>query len=243
MTAASGDVTRCRAVHPGRPGFSWGAPVLACTLALAVGLTALADGASRKTATILCSPGAGHMLSKSQRVRVFASRGEFYSCWLPTRRRTTLGHVGELIPDKDAVLATHVRIDGEYVAFSEQAAGDPGFDLSTVVAVNARTGRVVRKVEPSEKENASFVDDVGVAADGTLVYLQAQGTPCPGERITPNGEPHPDDALIEIESGAKRQTLDCEVASEPESSISKLVVVGKTATWMHSGVLHTEILR
>jgi hypothetical protein len=180
-------------------------------------------------------------------VRVFARKGNFYSCWLPSRRRTTLGRVGEVIPDGEAVLSTHVRIDGEYVAFAEQAIGDPGYSLSSVVSVNARTGRMGRLVEPRETENFdSFVDDVGVAADDALVYLQWEGTPCPGEHTT--GEHGPDDALIAVEPGAKphttkRRTLDCELPTETEGSISKLVVAGQTVTWMHAGVARTATLR
>jgi hypothetical protein len=173
---------------------------------------------------------------------VFARKGVFYSCWLASRRRTTLGRVGENVPDQGAVLATHVRIDGEYVAFSTQESGDPGFDLSSIVSVNARTGRTARTVEPLETENfESFVEDVGVAADDALVYVQEAGAPCPGNHTT--GELRPDGGVIAVEPGAKRHTLECEVPSEPEGSISKLVVVGQTATWTHSGVLHTATLR
>ncbi len=180
-------------------------------------------------------------------MRVFARKGTFYSCWLATRRRTTLGRLGEVIPDQAAVLSTHVRIDGEYVAFAQQAMGDPGYSLSSVVSVNARTGRLARQVEPSETENFdSFVEDVGVAADDSLVYLQQWGTPCPGEHTT--GERGPDDALIAVEPGAKphtteRRTLDCEIPTETEGSISKLVVAGQAVTWMHAGVLRTATLR
>jgi hypothetical protein len=145
--------------------------------------------------------------------------------------------------DRFAVLATHVRIDGEYIAYSMQATGDPGFDTSTVVAVNVRTGRL-REVEPRETEAfSSFVEDVGIAADGTLVYLQAEGTPCRGEHPPSNEQTEPDDALIAVEAGAKRHLLDCEIASEPDNSISRLVVVGQTATWMHAGVARTATLR
>ena len=177
-------------------------------------------------------------------MRVFARRGKFYNCWLPTRLRTTLGQLGEPIPDRAATLATHVRIDGEYVAFSMQQTGDPGFDLSRVVSVNARTGRVAREVEPSETESfTSFVEDVEVAADGALAYLQAEGTPCPGAHDNRKGEPQPEDAVIAVEPGAKRHTLDCETPSDPTGSISKLTVVGQTATWMHAGIPHTATLR
>ena len=211
---------------------------------LAVGSCTTVDAAARKSPRVLCSPGAGRTLAKSHRVRVFARRGKFYSCWLPTRLRTTLGRLGEPIPNQAATLATHVRIDGQYVAFSTQETGDPGFSLSRVVSVNARTGRVAREVEPRETESfSSFVEDVGVAADGALVYLQAEGTPCPGEHKNGKAEPQPEDALIAVEPGAKGHTLDCEAPSDQAGSISKLAVVGQTATWMHAGVLHTATLR
>jgi hypothetical protein len=214
----------------------------ACSLALAVGLPAPASGSSQPARRVLCSAGGGRTLSKSAQVRVFARKGVFYSCWLPTRRRTTLGNLGEDVPNMSPVLATHVRIDGQFVAFSEQASGDPGYDLSRIVSVNARTGRVAREVEPQETENFnSFVVDVGVAADGALVYLQQIGTPCSGEHTS--GEHGPDEGVIAVEPGAKRHTLDCEAPAEPEESISKLVVRGQTATWMHAGVTHTATLR
>jgi len=218
--------------------------VLACALALTVVGTASANAAPRTSPTVACSPGGGRTIARSHHVRVFARRGKFYSCWLPTRLRTTLGRLGEPIPNQAATLATHVRIDGQYVAFATQQTGDPGFSLSRVVSVNARTGRVAREVEPSETESfSSFVEDVGVAADGALVYMQADGTPCPGERTLKDGERRPDDALIAVEPGVKRHTLDCETPSDPAGSISKLEVVGQTATWMHAGVLHTAPLR
>jgi hypothetical protein len=231
---------------PLRRARTQGVPVIglavACSLALIVGLPTSASGSSHAARRILCSAGGGRTLSKSARVRVFARNGMFYSCWLPTRRRTTLGKLGEDVPDGPAVLATHVRIDGQFVAFSEQALGDPGFDLSKIVSVNARSGRVAREVEPQETEDfSSFVVDVGVAADDAVVYLQQAGTPCVGEHTT--GEHGPDDGVIAVEPGAKRHTLDCELPAEPEGSISKLVVAGQTATWMHSGVPHTAALR
>jgi hypothetical protein len=214
---------------------------LLSTLCLAA---ASAGAAPHHAPKILCSPGGGRTLSRAPRVRVFARRGQFYSCWLPTRLRTDLGQLGEDAPDGPATLATHVRIDGQYVAFSEQQTGDPGFDLSLIVSVNARTGRTAREVEPSETEEfASRVTDVGVAANDALVYVQDEGSPCPGEHKDKEGGSRPDDAVIAVEPGAHRRTLDCETASEPEGSISKLVVMGQTATWMHAGVLHTVTLR
>ena len=231
---------------PVRRSAARGLPVvglaLACSLVLVVGLPTSASGSSQQAQRILCSAAGGRTLSKSAQVRVFAREGVFYSCWLPTRRRTTLGTLGESVPDGPPALATHVRIDGQFVAFSEQAFGDPGYDVSRIVSVNARTGRVAREVEPQETENFnSFVIDVGVAADDAVVYLQETGTPCPGEHTT--GDHGPDDGVIAVEPGAKRHTLDCELAAEPEGSISKLVVKGQTATWMHAGVLHTATLR
>jgi hypothetical protein len=185
-------------------------------------------------------------------VQVFERHGLFYSCWLPTRRRTFLGHVGAEIPNKPGVLAGAVHIDGEYVAYSLQASGDPGFDVASVISVNARTGREARVVEPHEAEDmsggfgfTSVVEEVGVAADDAIVYLQAAGSPCPGIHAT--GENEPDAAVIAVEPGAKRHTLrhtlDCETPSEPVHSISELVVVRQVVSWMHSGVLHTATLR
>jgi hypothetical protein len=189
-----------------------------------------------------CSAGGGRTLARSARARVFARKGRFYGCWLPTRRRTALGRLGEMEIDGPPVLATHVRIDGEFVAFSLQQYGDPDFDVSSIVSVNVRTGRVVREVEPRETETFdSFVEDVGVARDGALVYLQREGTPCPGTHTT--GELSEDAALIAVEPGAKRHTLDCEAPGEPEGSISGLLVADQTVTWMHSGTLHTAHLR
>jgi hypothetical protein len=215
---------------------------LACALAVAVGLSARADGASPNPPSILCSPGGGRTLSRSHQVRVFARKGRFYSCWLPTRRRTTLGYLGEPVPDGPPVLTTHVRIDGEFVAFAELQTGDPDFSLSSIISVNARTGHVGRDVEPHETEYFdSSVVDVGVAADDALVYVQREGTPCPGLHMS--GEHGPDDAVIAVEPGVRAHTLDCEVPSDPEASISMLVVKGQTATWIHSGVLHTATLR
>ncbi len=218
---------------------------LAGTLALAIGLTASASGASRRSPRVLCSAGGGRTLARSPRVRVFVRRGVFYSCWLPTRFRTTLGRVGEDLPDRGPTLASHVRIDGEYVAFSTQATGDPGYDLSSVESVNVRTGRIAREVQPRETESFdSFVVEVGVAADGALVYLQSEGSPCPGEHHgTGQGGPEPDDAVVAVEPHAHRRTLDCELASEPTGSITGLKVVGQTASWLHTGVLHTATLR
>jgi hypothetical protein len=142
------------------------------------------------------------------------------------------------------VLATHVRIDGQYVAFSLQASGDPGYNVSMIISVNARTGRTAREVEPLETETFdSAVEDVGVAADDAIVYLQAEGSPCPGTHTLKDGEIRPEDAVIAVEPAVKRHTLDCELPSEPEDSISKLVVVGQTATWLHSGIVHVATLR
>ena len=232
--------------RPARYNGSAGVAVLggafACAVAVAMVLSAPAGGAPRKSPSALCSAGAGRRLSSSHQVRVFASKGRFYSCWLPSRRRTTLGQLGEPVPDGPPVLTTHVRIDGEYVAFADHQTGDPGFSLSSIVSVNARTGRVAREVEPHETEDFdSYVVDVGVAADDALVYLQREGTPCPGEHSS--GEHGPDDAVIAVEPKAKPHTLDCEMPSEPEGSISKLVVKDQTATWIHSDVLRTTTLR
>src|SRR5271154_4547058 len=104
----------------------------ACILVLTVAVTPSAGGAPGRSPRVLCSAGAGRTLSRSHQVRVFARKGVFYSCWLASRRRTMLGRLGESIPDQGAVLATHVRIDGEFVAFSVQESGDPGYDVSLI---------------------------------------------------------------------------------------------------------------
>jgi hypothetical protein len=242
MIGTVGERSEIRSRRRARTGLAVSAGALVCSLALVVGVPASATGNSHPARRILCSAGGGRTLSKSAQVRVFARKGAFYSCWLPTRRRTTLGQLGEDAPDGPPVLATHVRIDGQFVAFSEQAIGDPSFDVSQIVSVNARTGRVARQVEPQETEDFdSSVVDVGVAADDAVVYVQDAGTPCPGEHTT--GEHGADDAVIAVEPGVKRHTLDCELATEPERSIAKLVVNGQTATWMHAGVAHTATLR
>jgi hypothetical protein len=218
---------------------------LAAALALAIGLTASARGASGRSPRVLCSAGGGRTLARSPRVRVFVRRGVFYSCWLPTRLRTALGRVGEDLPDAGPTLAGHVRIDGAYVAFAMQATGDPGYDLSSVEVVNTKTGRIAREIQPRETESFdSFVLEVGVAANGAVVYLQSEGSPCPGEHHgTGQDGPEPDDAVVAVEPHAHRRTLDCELAIEPAGSITKLAVVGQTATWLHAGVLHTATLR
>jgi hypothetical protein len=72
-----------------------------------------------------------------------------------SRRRTTLGRLAENVPNQGPVLATHIRINREYVAFAEVESGDPGYKVSVVISVNARTGRAARKVEPLETEKSS----------------------------------------------------------------------------------------
>jgi hypothetical protein len=228
--------------HTGKPGSSALRRAVACALALSLMLVASAHGAARKPPKPTCSASGGRTLSRSHQIRVFARKGLFYSCWLASRRRTTLGRVGEEVPNMGAVLSTHVRIDGEYVAFSVQESGDPGYNLSQIISVNARTGRAARRIEPLETENFdSFVEDVGVAADDAIVYVQRDGAPCPGAHTT--GELGPDSGVIAVEPGAKRHTLDCEIPGEPEGSISRLVVKGQTATWTHSGVPRSATLR
>jgi len=189
-----------------------------------------------------CSPGGGRTLARGSHVRILERRGSFYSCWLPTRRRRFLGHTGEPVPDRSAALDGGVSVDGEFAAFVMQALGDPGYDVSTVVSINVRTGRS-REIEPPEIENSSLVEEVGVARDGAVVYVQLFGSPCPGLHQRPDTEQAPERAVIAVEPGAKRQTLDCELPSDPDHSIKELKVAGKTATWEHAGVLHTVTLR
>jgi hypothetical protein len=175
---------------------------------------------------------------------VFASGRRFYSCWLPTRARTTLGPYGAVIPNRPQTLATStVRIDGEYVAFYLEGAYDPGLVAALVISVNARTGHTTRSVQPREAQPSeggsysSSIEDVGVAADGAPVYLQREGSPCGGERL----------AVIAaqwrttVDSRATR-TLDCEAPGEPKDSISHLAVHGQTVSWTHAAVRRTATL-
>ena len=178
-------------------------------------------------------------------MRVFIRHANFYSCWLPTRRRTLLGHVGVALPEHAATLSTHARIDGQYVAFAIEAVAEGG-EEGIVLAVNARTGRVKREVEAPQIDNGdgslvSTVADVGVTADGSLVYEQVESSPCPGSHA--EQEHMPDVALIAVEPGNGHRVLDCEQSTEPEGSIAKLLVVGQAATWMHAGVARSVTLR
>jgi hypothetical protein len=175
---------------------------------------------------------------------VFVRGGTFYSCWLPTRLRTTLGPFGAVIPNRPLTLAASpVRINGNYVAFFLEGVYDPGVSGALVLSVNARTGHTARIVQPREAQPRegpgynSSLEDVGVAADGAPVYLQREGSPCPGERLAVIAA----EWRATVDSRATR-TLDCEVPGEPAGSISQLAVHGQTVTWMHAGARRTATL-
>lgn len=217
---------------------------IASGVACAAALCALTSAAAL-AAPVLCSPAGGRTIARSHQVRVFIRHANFYSCWLPTRRRTLLGRVGTSLPERAATLSTRVRIDGQYVGYAIEGVAEGG-EEGIVFAVNARSGRIKREVEAPQIDHedgllVSSVADIGVTADGSLVYEQVESSPCPGSHA---GQEHmPDVGLIAVEPGNGYRVLDCERATEPEGSISKLLVVGQTATWMHAGVIHNATLR
>jgi hypothetical protein len=210
-----------------------------------VAVLGLSTSAPAHASPVLCSPAGGGTIARSHQVRVFIRHSNFYSCWLPTRRRTLLGQIGASLPEQAATLSTRVRIDGQYVGFAIEGTAEGG-EEGIAFAVNARTGRVKREVEAPQIDHedgllVSSVADVGVTADGSLVYEQVEGSPCPGFHA---GQEHlPDVALIAVEPGSRHRVLDCELSTEPQGSISKLVVVGQTATWMHAGSARSATLR
>jgi hypothetical protein len=196
-------------------------------------------------ASARCAPGGGETLVRTPDVRVFERKHMVYSCWLPTRRRTFIARDEEEVPDGPAVLGTPVRIAGRYVGFAVQASGDPAYAVSNVRVVNARTGGV-RNIEPPEDEEegtfSSEVTEVWVAPNGTAVYLQTDGSPCPGRHTSGDGGRFA--ALIAIHRGSRRkQTLDCEQAGDQEGSISAVTVTGEIVRWLHSGTAHEASLR
>ena len=82
-------------------------------------------------------------------------------------------------------VSTPVHINGQYVAWAIESV-DEGGEEAIVYALNARTGRILHElVAPQrfEDELVSSVTEVGVAADGSLVYLQLEGSPA--RAITP----------------------------------------------------------
>jgi hypothetical protein len=191
-----------------------------------------------------CGRYGGKTIAHSAQVRVFIRQGTYYSCWLPTRRRTLLGIEGEDEPEHPAGVSTPVHINGQFVAWAVEGVAEDG-EEAIMFALNARTGRIIHELEAPqvfENELVSSVTEVGVAADGSLVYLQQEGSPCPGNHM-PGKEHGRDEALIAFEPGNHHRLLECEVESEPEFSITRLRVVGQTVSWAHAGAAHTATLR
>jgi hypothetical protein len=191
-----------------------------------------------------CGPYGGQTIAHTSKVRVFIRQSTYYSCWLPTRKRTRLGIEGEDLPEHPAGVSTLVHINGQYVAWSIEGVAEGG-EEAIVFALNARTGRILHELEVPQRfedDLVSSVTEVGVAGDGSLVYLQQEGSPCPGYH-TAAKEPDRDEALIAYEPGNHHHLLDCEIASDPESSITHLRVVGQTVSWTHAGATHTVTLR
>jgi len=191
-----------------------------------------------------CGPYGGKTIAHSAHVRVFVRQSTYYSCWLPTRKRTRLGIEGEDLPEHPAGVSTPVHIDGQYVAWAIEGV-DEGGEEAIVYALSARTGRILHQLEiPQLYEPllVSSVTDIGVAADGSLVYVQLEGSPCPGNH-TPGKEHNRDQALIAFEPGNHHHLLECEIESDPEFSITHLRVVGQTVSWAHAGAAHAVTLR
>lgn len=191
-----------------------------------------------------CGRYGGRTIAHSARVRVFVRQSTYYSCWLPTRKRTRLGIEGEELPEHPAGVSTAVHINGQYVAWAIEGV-DEGGEEAILFALNARTGRILHELEVPqryESDLVSSVTEVGVAADGSLVYVQLEGSPCPGDHVL--GEEHNrDEALIAFEPGNHHHLLECEIESDPEFSITNLGVAGQTVSWMHAGVGHQVKIR
>ena len=192
-----------------------------------------------------CGRYGGQTIARSARVRVFVRQSTYFSCWLPTRKRTRLGIEGEDLPGHPAGVSTPVHINGQYVAWAIESV-DEGGEEAIIYALNARTGRILHELEaPQRLEGGlvSSVTEVGVAADGSLVYVQQEGSPCPGNHIPGNKEHNRDEALIAFEPGNHHHLLECELASDPEFSIAHLRVLGQTVSWTNAGAAHQFTLR
>jgi hypothetical protein len=191
-----------------------------------------------------CGRYGGQTIARSARARVFIRQSTYYSCWLPTRKRTRLGIEGEDLPEHPAGVSTPVHINGQYVAWAIEGVAEGG-EEAIMFALNARTGRILHEVEAPqryESDLVSSVTEVGVAADGSLVYVQQEGSPCPGNHI-PGKEHGRDEALIAFEPGNHHHLLECEMDSDPEFSITHLRVVGQTVSWTHAGAARKVTLR
>lgn len=192
-----------------------------------------------------CGPSGGDTVARSPQVRVFIRHGTYYACWLPKRKRTRLGIEAENgLPETSGGVSTPVHINGQYVVWAIEGVAEGG-EEAVVSVLNAHTGRIVRELEVPQLEESdlvSSVTDVGVGADGSLVYLQLEGSPCPGNH-THGVEHNRDQGLVAFEPGNHHHVLDCEVDSDPEFSITHLRVVGQTVSWTHAGVPHSATLR
>ena len=134
---------------------------------------------------------------------MFIRHAAYYACWLPKRKRTRLGIEAENgLPETSGGVSTPVHINGQYVVWAIEGVAEGG-EEAVVSALNARTGRIVRELEVPQLEEpdlVSSVSDVGVGADGSLVYLQLEGSPCPGNHT--HGEEHSrDQGLVAFEPG------------------------------------------
>ena len=192
-----------------------------------------------------CGPYGGNTIARSPQVRVFTRGSVYYSCWLPKRKRTRLGIEAEnSLPETSGGVSTPVHVNGQYVVWAIEGVAEGG-EEAILFALNARTGKIVHELEVPqlmEPDLVSSVTDVGIGADGSLVYLQLEGSPCPGNHT--HGEEHSrDQGLVAFEPGNHHHVLDCEVDSDPEYSITHLRVVGQTVSWTHAGVPHSATLR
>jgi hypothetical protein len=191
-----------------------------------------------------CGPYGGETVAHTTQVRVFKRDSTYYACWLPKRKRTQLGiESANSLPETGGGVSTAVHINGQYVVWAIEGV-DEGGEEAVVSVLNARTGRIVRELEVPqqyEPDLVSSVTDVGVGADGSIVYLQLEGSPCPGNHSV--GPIHDrNEALVAFEPGNHHHVLDCEVDSDPEYSITHLRVVGQTVTWTHAGVPHSATI-
>jgi hypothetical protein len=192
-----------------------------------------------------CGSHGGETIARSAQVRVFIRDSTYYSCWLPKRKRTRLGIESEnSLPENSGGVSTPVHVNGQYVVWAIEGVAEGG-EEAIVSVLNARAGRIVHELEVPQLEESdlvSSVTDVGVAADGSLVYLQLEGSPCPGSH-THGAEHNRNEGLVAFEPGNHHHLLDCEVDSDPEFSITHLRVVGQTVSWTHAGAAHAVTLR
>jgi hypothetical protein len=239
ITAGTSDGARGR--HVARVRRSAAAGLLCLMFAWLWVACAPASAATR----FACGRFGGRTIAHSAQVRVFIRQGTYYSCWLPTRKRTVLGIEGEDEPEHPAGVSTPVHINGQYVVWAVEGVAEGG-EEAIMFVLNARTGRILHELEAPQRfedELVSSVTEVGVAADGSLVYVEQEGSPCPGNHLPGNKEHNRDEALIAFEPGNHHHLLECEVASEPEFSIAHLRVAGQRVSWTNAGVAHTVTLR